>query len=63
MEKVPGFNHLRMKVEGLADTQPRAPNNSPDNRAANRRVEIAVIQGKPSFSDEISADNAAAPTP
>ncbi|OOF18301.1 MULTISPECIES: flagellar motor protein MotB [Salinivibrio] len=63
MEEVPGFNHLRMKVEGLADTQPRAPNNSPDNRAANRRVEIAVIQGKPSFSDEISADNAAAPTP
>ena len=63
MEKVPGFNHLRMKVEGLADTQPRAPNSSPDNRAANRRVEIAVMQGKPSFSDEISADNVADPIP
>lgn len=63
MEKVPGFNHLRMKVEGLADTQPRAPNSSPDNRAANRRVEIAVMQGKPSFSDEISADDVADPIP
>lgn len=59
MEKVPGFNHLRMKVEGLADTQPRAPNSSPDNR----RVEIAVMQGKPSFSDEISADDVADPIP
>ncbi|OOE63400.1 flagellar motor protein MotB [Salinivibrio kushneri] len=58
MEKVPGFNHLRMKVEGLADTKPRAPNNSPENRASNRRVEIAVIQGKPTFSDEISTENA-----
>ncbi|WP_102505497.1 flagellar motor protein MotB [Salinivibrio kushneri] len=58
MEKVPSFNHLRMKVEGLADTKPRAPNNSPENRASNRRVEIAVIQGKPTFSDEISAENA-----
>ncbi|OOE59223.1 flagellar motor protein MotB [Salinivibrio sp. ML323] len=58
MEKVPGFNHLRMKVEGLADTKPRAPNNSPENRASNRRVEIAVIQGKPTFSDEISSENA-----
>ncbi len=63
MEKVPGFNHLRMKVEGLADTQPRAPNSSPDNRAANRRVEIAVMQGKPSFSDEISADDVDDPIP
>ena len=63
MEKVPGFNHLRMTVEGLADTQPRAPNSSPDNRAANRRVEIAVMQGKPSFSDEISADDVADPIP
>ncbi|WP_439437216.1 flagellar motor protein MotB [Salinivibrio costicola] len=63
MEKVPGFNHLRMKVEGLADTQPRAPNSSADNRAANRRVEIAVMQGKPSFSDEISADDVADPIP
>ncbi|SIN99838.1 flagellar motor protein MotB [Salinivibrio sp. ES.052] len=63
MEKVPGFNHLRMKVEGLADTQPRAPNNSSDNRASNRRVEIAVIQGKPTYSDEISTDNAAEVVP
>ncbi|OOE76800.1 flagellar motor protein MotB [Salinivibrio sp. PR6] len=63
MEKVPGFNHLRMKVEGLADTKPRAPNNSPENRASNRRVEIAVIQGKPTYSDEISTENAAPNAP
>ncbi|OOE67318.1 flagellar motor protein MotB [Salinivibrio sp. ML198] len=63
MEKVPGFNHLRMKVEGLADTKPRAPNNSPENRASNRRVEIAVIQGKPTYSDEISTENASPNAP
>ncbi len=32
----------RVKVEGLADTQPLAPNSSPVNRARNRRVEISI---------------------
>lgn len=36
----------RLKVEGLADTQPLLPNSSVANRARNRRVEIILIQGK-----------------
>ncbi|QSP95768.1 OmpA family protein [Marinobacter salinisoli] len=32
----------RLAVKGLADTRPRVPNTSADNRAKNRRVEIIV---------------------
>ncbi|EMR12268.1 flagellar motor protein MotB [Methylophaga lonarensis MPL] len=32
----------RFRIEGYGDTQPVAENNSPENRARNRRVEIAV---------------------
>ncbi|MBF0218249.1 MAG: OmpA family protein [Gammaproteobacteria bacterium] len=31
-----------MEVKGLADTKPLEPNNSPENRAKNRRVELMV---------------------
>ncbi len=34
----------RFAVEGRGDTQPLAPNDSPGNRARNRRVEIIVVQ-------------------
>ncbi len=33
-------------VTGHADTRPRAPNDSADNRAKNRRVDISIIRGK-----------------
>lgn len=39
-------NRWRLKVEGLADTQPLLPNTSSANRASNRRVEITLSQGK-----------------
>lgn len=32
----------RLAVKGLADTAPRVANDSPENRARNRRVEIIV---------------------
>jgi len=33
-------------VTGHADTRPRAPNDSTENRAKNRRVDIAIVRGK-----------------
>lgn len=46
----------RFEVSGKADTQPLAPNNSPENRARNRRVEIVIQQG---LADELSAEDKA----
>jgi chemotaxis protein MotB len=34
----------RFVLEGYADTKPLVPNNSPENRAINRRVEIIVLK-------------------
>lgn len=35
----------RFVVTGHADTQPRAPNDDPENRAKNRRVDISIVRG------------------
>ena len=35
----------RVVVQGVADTQPVVPNDSPDNRARNRRVELILSRG------------------
>ncbi len=35
----------RLKAEGRADTEPVAPNDTPANRARNRRVEITLMAG------------------
>ncbi|MCG9739937.1 flagellar motor protein MotB [Shewanella insulae] len=51
--RVPGFDQQRMKVVGMASTAPLVPNDSAANRARNRRVEIAIEQGKAKESDEI----------
>ncbi|MGL4616028.1 MAG: flagellar motor protein MotB [Shewanella sp.] len=51
--QVKGFDPLRMKVVGMASNNPLVPNISPENRALNRRVEIAIEQGKAMESDEI----------
>ena len=40
----------RIVIEGYADTQPLVPNNSPKNRAINRRVEIIIEQDDPTTS-------------
>ncbi|WP_409420778.1 flagellar motor protein MotB [Pseudaeromonas sp. ZJS20] len=57
MLTVPDFDHNRLIVQGLADTQPRVPNNTVANRRQNRRVEITVAQGKPKYSQPIEAGN------
>ncbi|QSV13479.1 flagellar motor protein MotB [Photobacterium ganghwense] len=59
MEKVEGFDHRRLRVVGLADTQPLNGNRTEEERKANRRVEISIMQGKPHFTDEISSQDAA----
>lgn len=53
MRTVSGFDESRMQVVGMAYTKPLT--DDPDNQARNRRVEIAINQGKPKFSDPIQA--------
>ncbi|MCK7548851.1 flagellar motor protein MotB [Marinobacter koreensis] len=43
----------RLAVKGLADTQPRVPNTSAENRAKNRRVEIIIDLSGPLQEEEI----------
>ncbi|CAN0567853.1 flagellar motor protein MotB [Marinobacter goseongensis] len=43
----------RIAVTGLADTEPRVPNTSADNRASNRRVEIIIDLSEPMQEQEI----------
>ncbi|EFP94982.1 flagellar motor protein MotB [Vibrio caribbeanicus] len=53
MEKVRGFKHDRLRVRGMADTEPLGPNKTEAQRALNRRVEISIMQGKPLLSEEV----------
>jgi chemotaxis protein MotB len=41
-----GLAPERLMVSGHADTQPRVPNDTPANRALNRRVDITFVNGK-----------------
>jgi chemotaxis protein MotB len=43
----------RLAVKGLADTKPRAPNTSAENRAKNRRVEIIIDLSGPLQEQQI----------
>ncbi|MGB1200395.1 flagellar motor protein MotB [Cognaticolwellia aestuarii] len=52
--KVPGFDQSRLLVVGHADTRPLVPNTNRLNRRRNRRVEIAINQGKAKETDPIS---------
>lgn len=42
-----GVEPTRLAVKGLADTEPRVENTSPENRAKNRRVEIIIDMSDP----------------
>jgi chemotaxis protein MotB len=42
----PSVDATRVVVEGHADSQPLAPNDTRDNRAKNRRVELILIRGE-----------------
>ena len=44
LELTPGMESRRLLVMGYGDTQPLEPNDTPDNRAKNRRVEIILRQ-------------------
>lgn len=50
----PGFDEARMEVVGRASTRPLSTNSSAAERSRNRRVEIAINQGKPMLSQPIS---------
>ena len=52
--KVPDFDPSRMLVVGHADTRPLVPNTNALNRRRNRRVEIAINQGKAKETDPIT---------
>ncbi|WDE00139.1 flagellar motor protein MotB [Thalassomonas actiniarum] len=52
--KVPGFDATRLLVVGHADTRPLVPNTNALNRRRNRRVEIAINQGKAKETDPVS---------
>jgi len=54
MEKVKGFDHQRLRVRGMADTEPLMSNDTIEGRLENRRVEINIMQGKPHYSEEVS---------
>jgi len=56
MIKAPGFDKNRLVVMGHADTRPLVPNSSEENRRRNRRVEIAIMQGKAKESEPISLE-------
>ena len=47
------INGQRMTVTGHADTQPRRPNDTPENRAANRRVDLRIVIGEDSISPNV----------
>ena len=51
-----GVDPARIMVSGHADTQPRAPNDSDENRALNRRVDITVITGKEVHASWVDED-------
>lgn len=58
METVRGFSHQRLRVRGMADTEPLGPNDTATQRSRNRRVEISIMQGEPVYSDEVPSGQA-----
>jgi chemotaxis protein MotB len=42
----PGVSEDRVLVEGHADSKPLVPNDNPENRAKNRRVELILVRGE-----------------
>ncbi|MEF1187459.1 flagellar motor protein MotB, partial [Vibrio sinaloensis] len=57
MEKVRGFTSQRLRVRGMADTEPLGPNDTEAQRSRNRRVEISIMQGEALQSDEVPVLN------
>ncbi len=49
----------RFVVEGYGDSHPLAPNDTPANRALNRRVELTIVQGEDLEEEQAMPDNTA----
>jgi chemotaxis protein MotB len=47
LTKVHGFDPSRLSAISYADTKPLVPNNSDQNRAQNRRIEILIVNNEP----------------
>jgi chemotaxis protein MotB len=47
MQNLTDVDARRLTAVGYGDTRPLAPNDTPENRARNRRVEIAVVRENP----------------
>ena len=67
-----GVDSSRLLVSGHADTQPRAPNDTPENRALNRRIDITLITNRDNHASwvtdseplpDVLADPAEVPVP
>jgi chemotaxis protein MotB len=51
-----GIDPARVMISGHADTQPRAPNDSAENRALNRRIDITLLTNRDRHSAWIDED-------
>ncbi len=49
----PGIADDRVLIEGYADSHPLVPNDSPENRAKNRRVELIIVRGDDGEKKEV----------
>ena len=55
MLRNPQIEEERVLVEGHADTQPVVPNDTRENRAKNRRVELIVIKGEAQDQESVTS--------
>jgi len=49
----PGVSEDRVLIEGHADSNPLVPNDSVENRAKNRRVELIIVRGEEGEQREV----------
>ncbi len=49
----PGISEDRVLIEGYADSHPLVPNDSTENRAKNRRVELIIVRGDDAEKKEV----------
>lgn len=57
LEQVPNIMPQRIEVMAFADKKPLVENSSAENRSQNRRVEIAISQGKAKQVGDINLGN------
>lgn len=55
-----GIEPARLLISGHADTQPRAPNDTPANRALNRRIDITLVTNRERHGNWLEEETEAA---